>query len=219
MDNNGIDKMEAVNNTESKILYRVVKRFLDLFGSIVGLIIVSPLILIVAIIIRIDSKGPIIFCHKRLGQGGKTIKVFKFRTMRNNAEELLKNLDEKQKKEFQTNFKLENDPRITRVGKFLRESSIDELPQLINVIKGEMTLVGPRPIVPNELPKYGKYADKLLSIRPGLTGHWQASGRSETTYEERVKLDMDYIDNRSLWMDFVILLKTFVVVFKKVGAK
>ncbi len=213
------DNMANVEKLNSKLLYRVIKRFLDLFGGIVGLVLLSPFLLIVAIVIRIDSKGPIIFFHKRLGQGGKVIKVIKFRTMVQNAEDMLKKLDEKQKKEYEANFKLDNDPRITRIGKFLRESSIDELPQLINVIKGEMTLVGPRPIVENELKKYGEYADKLLSVRPGLTGNWQANGRSETTYEERVQLDMDYIDNRSLWVDFVIVLKTVVVVFKKIGAK
>ena len=219
MENNGVNEMETVSSTNSKYIYRFVKRLLDLFGSIIGLIILSPFLLIVAIAIKIDSKGPVIFVHKRLGQGGKIIKVIKFRTMVHNAEEMLKKLDEKQKKEYESNYKLDNDPRITKLGKFLRESSIDELPQLINVIKGEMTLVGPRPIVTNELKKYGKYADKLMSVRPGLTGNWQANGRSETTYEERVQLDMDYIDNRSLWVDFVILLKTVVVVFKKIGAK
>lgn len=219
MQNNEADKINTVEIKSPGIFYLIVKRCLDILGSIVGLIVLSPLMIIVGLIIKFDSKGPVVFSHKRLGQGGKVIKVYKFRTMVQNAEDLLKNLSPEQKKEFEANFKLDNDPRITKIGKFLRESSIDELPQFINVIKGEMTLVGPRPIVTNELQKYGIYAEKLLSAKPGLTGNWQANGRSETTYEERIQLDMDYIDNRSLIMDTIILLKTVVVVLKKVGAK
>ncbi|WP_139903845.1 sugar transferase [Clostridium thermarum] len=205
--------------SEDISMYNIVKRVLDIIGGVVGLILFSPLILIVAIIIKLDSKGPAIFGHNRLGKNGKIIKVYKFRSMVHNADELLNNLSEEEKKEFEKNFKLENDPRITRIGGFLRKTSIDELPQFFNVLIGNMTLVGPRPIVEKELEKYGKYKDKLLSVKPGLTGNWQVSGRSDTTYEERVMLDMEYIDKRSIWNDIKIMIKTVYVVLAKKGAK
>lgn len=219
MENKELQQVQAIDYKPEYTLYNFIKRLIDIVGGIIGLVLLSPFMLLVALIVRWDSKGPVIFSHKRLGQGGKIIKVYKFRTMVNNAEEVLKRLSPEQKEEFAKNFKLDNDPRITKIGKFLRETSIDELPQFFNVIRGEMTLVGPRPIVLDELQKYGEYAGKLLSVKPGLTGNWQANGRSETTYEERVELDMYYIDNKSFFMDAKILLKTFVVVFKKVGAK
>lgn len=213
-----LDINEKANNS-GRLLYNIIKRFLDIIGGLVGLILFSPLMLGVAIAVKLDSKGPIVFSHKRLGQGGQLINIFKFRTMVHNAEEVLKNLPPDQKREFEKNFKLDKDPRITRIGGFLRRSSLDEFPQFFNVFIGNMTIVGPRPIVPNELKKYGAYADKLLSVKPGLTGNWQTSGRSETTYEERIQLDMDYIDNRNTWTDIKIILKTVIVVFKQVGAK
>jgi len=182
-------------------------------------VILSPLFLIIAIIVKLDSKGSVFFVHERLGKDGKKIKVYKFRTMVTNAQQILTDMSDVMKSEFEENFKFENDSRITKLGKFLRESSLDELPQLINIIKGDMSVVGPRPIVVKEIKKYGKCWDKLLTIKPGLTGNWQVSGRNNTTYEERVKLDMDYIDTRSFWRDIVIILKTVGVVIKKVGAK
>lgn len=215
----GIDKEAIYKYNSKKTMYNIGKRFIDIVGSIAGIIVLSPFLLIIAILVRLDSKGPVLFSHKRLGLGGKIIKVYKFRTMVSNAEELLKKLTPQQKIEYEKNFKLENDPRITKLGKFLRESSIDELPQLLNVLKGEMTAVGPRPIVPTELQKYGEFGEKLLSVKPGLTGSWQTSGRSDTTYEERIQLDMEYIDTRTLWMDIKIAFKTLGVVFKKSGAR
>jgi len=199
--------------------YFFVKRLIDLLGALYGIIFFSPVMIITALAIKLDSSGPIIFGHKRLGKNGKIIKVYKFRTMVSNAEELLKKLTPEQKKEFQQNFKLEKDPRITRLGNFLRKSSLDELPQLFNILLGNMSIVGPRPIVEKELVKYGDYVGNLLSVKPGLTGLWQVSGRSDTTYEERVKLDTEYIDKRSFWLDLKIILKTVVVVFKKKGAR
>lgn len=178
-----------------------------------------PVYLIIAIIVKFDSKGNVFFVHERLGKNGKIIKIYKFRTMVNNAEQIFKNLPDEMKMEFEEKFKLRNDPRITRFGKFLRESSLDELPQLINIIKGNMSVVGPRPIVEREIEKYGIYSDKLLSVKPGLTGNWQVNGRSNSTYEERIKLDMDYIDKRNFWMDTVIILKTVGVVYRRIGAK
>ena len=138
--------------------------------------------------------------------------------MHQNSEEIFNNFTKEQKEEFYKNFKLENDPRITRIGDFLRKSSIDELPQLINILNGTMSIVGPRPIVEKEVALYGEYADKLFSVVPGLTGYWQANGRSDTTYEERIKMDMYYIDNRSLGLDFKIIIKTFGSVIRGEGA-
>lgn len=198
--------------------YLFVKRVTDILGALIGLILLSPIFLIVAIAIKLDSKGPIIFGHTRKGLGGKDIKVYKFRTMYENSKEIFDNFTEEQKQEFYKNFKLDNDPRITKIGDFLRRSSIDELPQLINILNGSMSIVGPRPIVEKEIALYGEYAPKLFSVVPGLTGYWQANGRSDTTYQERIKMDMYYIDNRSLGLDLKIIFKTFSSVIKGEGA-
>jgi lipopolysaccharide/colanic/teichoic acid biosynthesis glycosyltransferase len=205
--------------SEKKAVYNFFKRAIDIIGAILGLIILSPVFLIISIIIKLDSKGPAIFAHRRLGYKGEIIKVYKFRSMVTNAEELIEKLPEEQKLEFYRNFKLENDPRITKIGHFLRKTSLDELPQLLNILKGDLTIVGPRPIVEKELKMYGKYGEKLLTVKPGLTGYWQVNGRSDTTYEERVQLDMDYIDKRSLLLDIVIMFKTFGAVLHERGAK
>ena len=198
--------------------YLFVKRVTDILGALIGLILLSPIFLIVAIAIKLDSNGPIIFGHTRKGLGGKDIKVYKFRTMYENSKEIFDNFTEEQKQEFYKNFKLDNDPRITKIGNFLRRSSIDELPQLINILNGSMSIVGPRPIVEKEIALYGEYAPKLFSVVPGLTGYWQANGRSDTTYQERIKMDMYYIDNRSLGLDLKIIFKTFSSVIKGEGA-
>ncbi|EGT3617146.1 sugar transferase, partial [Clostridium perfringens] len=178
----------------------------------------SPLFLILYIWVKVDSKGPAFFGHKRIGKDRKYIDVYKFRSMVSNAKEVFDNFTPEQKAEFEKNFKLDDDPRITKCGAFLRKTSLDELPQLINIIKGNMSIVGPRPIIDKEVEKYGEYADKLFSVTPGLTGYWQANGRSDTTYEERVQMDMYYIDNRSLWLDIKIIFKTVISVIKKEGA-
>ena len=181
--------------TRGTTFYLIVKRTIDILGALIGLVLLSPIFLIVAIAIKLDSKGPIIFGHTRRGLHGKDIKVYKFRTMYENSQEIFNNFTKEQKEEFYKNFKLENDPRVTKIGDFLRRTSIDELPQLINILNGSMSIVGPRPIVQKEIDLYGDYANKLFSVVPGLTGYWQANGRSDTTYEERIKMDMYYIDN------------------------
>ncbi|MBU3182034.1 sugar transferase [Clostridium psychrophilum] len=214
-----IDIKYLIKKEKSKFIYRFIKRCLDLIGSIGALLVLSPLFLAIGILVRLDSKGNIFFAHDRLGKDGEIIKVYKFRTMLTNAQQILDEMPDDMKREFEKNFKFVNDSRITKLGKFLRESSLDELPQLVNIMKGNMSIVGPRPIVSKEIIKYGKCWDRLLSIKPGLTGNWQVSGRSDTTYEDRVKFDMDYIDKRSFWTDMVIILKTFGVVIKRVGAK
>lgn len=204
--------------TRGTTFYLIVKRTIDILGALIGLVLLSPIFLIVAIAIKLDSKGPIIFGHTRRGLHGKDIKVYKFRTMYENSQEIFNNFTKEQKEEFYKNFKLENDPRVTKIGDFLRRTSIDELPQLINILNGSMSIVGPRPIVQKEIDLYGDYANKLFSVVPGLTGYWQANGRSDTTYEERIKMDMYYIDNRGFWLDFKIIIKTFRSVLKGEGA-
>ncbi len=199
--------------------YIKIKRVIDCILSIMALIILSPIYLIIALAVKIDSPGPIFFKHTRIGKNGKTIKIYKYRTMVTNAEELIKQFTPEQMKEYKENFKLENDPRITKVGKFLRKTSLDELPQLLNIVKGELALIGPRPVVKDELEKYGENAEKFLSVTPGLTGNWAASGRSNTTYEERMEMELWYVDNISFKTDIQIFFKTIVAVIKKEGAK
>lgn len=209
---------ECVEKSKVKV-YDFVKRFIDIIISTIGLVICLPLFIIIAILIKIDSKGPVFFKHKRIGKYGRILGIYKFRTMIDNAEEAMKYFTEEQKKEFKENFKLENDPRVTRVGKFLRKTSLDELPQIINILKGEMSIIGPRPIVKNELEKYGENKEKFLSVAPGLTGYWAANGRSDVSYEERMALELYYVDNRSLLLDLKIFLKTIGSVLRGRGAK
>lgn len=209
---------ECVSKSKIKA-YDILKRFIDIIIGTIGLIICIPIFIIIGIAIKIDSKGPVFFKHKRIGKHGKKLEIYKFRTMIENAEEAMKNFTEKQKKEFAENFKLENDPRVTRVGKILRKTSLDELPQIINILKGEMSIIGPRPVVRSELEKYGSNQDKFLSVAPGLTGYWAANGRSDVSYEERMALELYYVNNRSLILDMKIFFKTIGSVLKGRGAR
>lgn len=199
-------------------VYKFVKRATDVVLASVALVILSPVFLIIAVAIKIDSKGPVFFKHTRIGKNGKIIKLYKFRSMVINAEELIKSFTPEQMKEYKENYKLTNDPRITRVGNILRKTSLDELPQLINIIKGDLSIIGPRPVVAEELKKYQYNIDKFLSVTPGLTGYWAANGRSNTTYEERMEMELYYIDNLSLKMDLKVFFKTILSVVKKEGA-
>lgn len=224
--NKTVDTQQIVNVHIDKCLekskakvYDYIKRGIDIILSFIGFIICLPLFIIIAILIKIDSKGKVFFKHTRVGKNGKVLKIYKFRTMVENAEDLIKEFTPKQKKEFEENFKLEDDPRITRVGKFLRKTSLDELPQIINILKGEMSIIGPRPIVQNELEKYGNNKSKLLSVAPGLTGYWAANGRSDVSYEERIAMELYYVDNRSLGLDLKIFFKTIGSVLSGRGAK
>lgn len=203
----------------SKKVYIKIKRVIDVILASVALILLSPLFAIIAIAIKIDSKGPVFFAHKRIGKNGKIIKLYKFRSMVINAEELIKSFTPEQMREYKGNYKLTNDPRITKVGKFLRKTSLDELPQLINIINGDLSIIGPRPVVADELEKYGVNKDKFLSVTPGLTGYWAANGRSNTTYEQRMEMELYYIDNLSLKMDIKVFFKTILSVLKKEGAR
>ena len=205
-------------NSAGKKIYLAIKRLIDIIGSLIGIILLSPLYIIIAILIKFDSPGKVVFGHTRKGKGGKDIKVYKFRTMYSNASEIFESFTPEQKEEYYTNFKLDNDPRVTKLGGFLRKTSLDELPQLFNILKGDMTIIGPRPIVEKEVEKYGDKAEKLFSVVPGLGGYWQANGRSDTTYEERVEMDMYYIDHMCFTLDAKILFQTIFSVLKGEGA-
>lgn len=194
-----------------------LKRAADIILSILGIIIISPILLIVALLIKLDSKGHVFIHQKRVGKNGAPFHMHKFRSMVNNAEELKEQL-EKYNEADGPAFKMKNDPRITRVGRFIRKFSIDELPQLFNVLKGEMSLIGPRPPLPNEVEQYTDFQWRRLDIRPGITGLWQVSGRSDITFDEWVKLDLYYIEKWSISLELKILLKTIPVVLKGEGA-
>ncbi|OOQ99263.1 multidrug MFS transporter [Bacillus mycoides] len=209
--------LEIKNNN----IYLCAKRIMDLLGAIVGLIVFSPIFLLISILYMTgDNKGPIFFKQIRMGKDGKEFHIYKFRSMVINAEEKLKGNEILYKKYIDNNYKLEpnEDPRITKVGQFLRKTSLDELPQFLNVLKGDMSLVGPRPVVQEELIEYGKRKDEFLSVKPGLTGYWQVSGRSDVGYPERVDLELYYIYNCSIWFDMKIIFLTMVHVIMRKGA-
>jgi Undecaprenyl-phosphate galactose phosphotransferase WbaP len=198
-----------------------IKRFMDMGMVIVGGIIILPFLLVIALLIKLSSPGPVLYKHRRLGQNGRELEVYKFRSMVANADEKLKAMleaDPNLRAEWETNFKLKDDPRITGIGKFLRRTSFDEFPQLINIIKGEMSLVGPRPVTQNEVERYGEDFRRIFSVKPGLTGLWQVSGRSDTDYEERIAYDSYYLQSWSVWIDIWVLYKTIGVVFRGKGA-
>lgn len=214
---NNVGSTDIVDNEKIR-LYSVTKKSMDLILSFIGLILLIPVFLILAILVKLDSKGPVFYAHTRKGKNRSDIKIYKFRTMYSNSDEIFDSFSDEQKEEYYKNFKLDNDPRVTKVGDFLRRTSLDEIPQLINVLKGDLSLVGPRPIVEKEICKYGQYADKLFSVIPGITGYWQSHGRSDTSYDERIEMDMYYIDNRSILLDIKIMFKTVISVIKKEGA-
>ncbi|MCF0126370.1 MAG: undecaprenyl-phosphate galactose phosphotransferase WbaP, partial [Clostridia bacterium] len=197
------------------------KRLLDIFIVMIFSPFWIPVMLILAFLTKITSKGPVFYGHKRVGKNGKEIKCWKFRSMCINSQEILEEIlatDPVRKAEWEKDRKFQDDPRVTKFGKFLRKTSLDELPQLFNILGGSMSLVGPRPVTEPELIKYGKYKDYVLSVSPGLSGMWQVSGRSDTGYEERISFDTYYIQNWSIWLDIWILIKTVWVVINGKGA-
>lgn len=217
------ENFDVYSSIHHDLKQRVLKRSFDFIFSLIALILLSPVFIIVAALIKIISpEGPVFFGHKRIGQHGKFFRVYKFRSMVPDAEQRLKKmLDENPeiKAEYEKDFKLKNDPRIIPgIGDFIRKSSIDELPQFFNSLIGDMSVVGPRPIVEKEIAKYGKYATKLYSVKAGVTGLWQVSGRNDIDYDERVALDMEYIDNQSLWLDIKIVFQTVMVMIFRKGA-
>ncbi len=195
--------------------YIKIKSILDKLISFSLIILTLPLLLLIALLIKLSSRGPIFYGQKRVGKNLKKFNCYKFRTMHPEADDILKNLlskNKKLRKEFELNHKLKDDPRITTIGKILRKTSLDELPQFINVLKNEMSLVGPRPIVDSEKKKYGKFLKKVYSIKPGITGLWQVSGRNKLTYDKRVKLDFIYSSNFNFFMDTRIIIRTIGVI-------
>lgn len=201
----------------SKLWFRFIKRSMDIVGSLFFLITTLPIWLGVIIAIKIGDGGPVFFKHRLVGKNGKIFYVLKFRTMVLNAQEII-NGNQKLLEEFKKNYKLKNDPRITPIGKWLRKTSLDEMPQFINILKGEMSLVGPRPVREAELDRYGDFTPERCKMRPGLSGFWQVSGRCSTTYEERVEMDKFYLYKCNIWMDLIILLKTPLRVLRGEGA-
>ena len=185
---------------------RAVKGVLDFVGSLAMVILLSPLWLLIALCVKLDDGGPILFRRRVVGQGGE-FDAFKFRTMVTNAEAVLK-ADPELRQKYEHSFKLKNDPRVTRVGALLRKYSLDELPQLLNVMRGQMSLVGPRMCTADELRRFGEFGKLVLSVRPGITGYWQVSGRQNVSFEQHVAMDVYYVENWSLWMDIGIILKT-----------
>jgi len=192
--------------------YYFIKRLVDIIGSLIGMIVLIPVFIIVALLIKLESKGPIFFHQKRVGLNGKEFKMYKFRSMIVNAEELLDKLKEKNEMTYPM-FKIKDDPRVTRIGRFLRRTSIDEIPQLINVLKGEMSLVGPRPNLVSEVARFNRYHKLKLLAKPGLTCYWQVMGRSSIDFEEWMELDIKYLKERSTWVDLKLIFKTIGVLF------
>ena len=213
--------IEKLDKNE-QILYKVIKRLIDIMAGIIGLIILIPLIIIVYIGNAISKdKGPIFYMQKRVGLNGKNFKIYKFRTMVIGADKKLrKYLKEhpEEAKEYEKYKKLKSDPRITKFGMFLRKTSLDEFPQFINIIKGEMSLVGPRPYLLKEKKEMGKYYRHIIKCKPGLTCIWQVNGRSNVTFADRLEMDMEYIKIKNIKTDIKLILKTFVKIFKKEGA-
>jgi Undecaprenyl-phosphate galactose phosphotransferase WbaP len=211
----------SLKNNLARPYNRFIKRIFDLVLTTLGVVVLSPVFLLLAVLIKLDSRGPVIFAHQRIGKNGKLFPCLKFRTMCVDADKKLKEYlaaNPEARKEWEAEFKLKDDPRVTRVGKVLRKTSLDELPQLFNVLIGQMSLVGPRPIVTAEIPKYGPYIKDFYMVHPGITGMWQVNGRSDTTYEERVQMDSWYVRNWDVWLDIMLLWRTFGVVLQHKGA-
>lgn len=200
------------NKIHQAHFYNFVKRLFDIVASVLGLIILSPVFLIVAIAIKLDDNGPVFYNQQRIGENGKPFKMYKFRSMKVNADKYLDDLIHKNEIDGAM-FKIKNDPRITRVGKFIRKTSIDEFPQLLNVLLGQMSIVGPRPPLPREVKMYTDYDWQRLYVRPGCTGLWQVTARNSVGFHEMVNIDLEYIQQRGFWLDIKIMLKTIKIIF------
>ena len=192
--------------------YHIIKRIIDIFGSIVAIILFSPLFLILAIVIKLESKGNVLFMQKRVGKDGKLFNMYKFRSMVSDADAQKKYLKEKNEMSGPM-FKIKDDPRVTKIGKFIRKTSIDELPQLFNILTGEMSFVGPRPNLPEEVSQFSDKYKLKLQAKPGLTCYWQVMGRNNIGFEEWMELDLQYLENRSTWLDIKLIFKTIVLLF------
>lgn len=212
--------VETYQNKQS-MGYLFFKRFFDIVLSMIALIILSPIFLFVWLADQFgDNHGPLLFKQVRIGKNGKPFKILKFRSMVENADQILRQNPELYKKYVANSYKLEpnEDPRITKLGAWLRRTSIDEIPQFINILKGDMSIIGPRPVVKEELSEYGDRVDKFLSVKPGAMGLWQAKGRSTIPYPERADIELEYVDKASLWFDFKIMIQNIIMIFKGKGA-
>lgn len=216
---------QNINNNinTKKMIYRFLKRTMDIFGGFIGVISLIPLTICIYIIRKIkkEDNAPIFYKQLRIGKDGKEFRMYKYRSMVPNADEKLKKYleeNEEARKEYEKYKKLKNDPRITKLGKFLRKTSLDEFPQFINVLKGDMSLVGPRPYLHREIPDMGSTYNTIISVKPGITGYWQVNGRSDKDFEERTNMDVAYVHDRTLLLDIKFLIKTFLKVFQKEGA-
>lgn len=203
--------------TESKKRYDILKRALDIVCSVIALVALSPIFLVTAMAIKLEDRGPVIFSQDRTGKGGRVFRMYKFRSMCVGAEKQRNQLLDRNEADGPL-FKIADDPRVTRVGRFIRRTSIDELPQLVNILKGEMSVVRPRPLVTYEQAACSEYQAQRLLVKPGLTCIWQVSGRSDTKFDEFIEMDLEYIRNRSLWLDIKLVFQTVVVVFTHRGA-
>ncbi len=211
------DIQTTAGDDDSRTAYSFFKRIFDIIFSAIGLIVLSPLMLIVAIIIKIDSSGPVLFKQNRVGKGGTIFMMYKFRSMCTDAEIQLDKLKKHNQKDGPV-FKIFNDPRVTRFGRIIRRTSIDELPQLVNILKGDMSFVGPRPPIPYEVSQYNDYQLQRITVKPGLTCYWQIGGRSNLSFDDWIELDIKYIHERSFWTDLKILLRTLPAVLRRDGA-
>lgn len=215
-------ELEVVNmqliNIANQNRYEKIKRFFDICLSAAALVVLSPLLLVIAILIYLEDKGPVIYSQTRIGKDGRAFKLYKFRSMCVDADEKLKDLQKLNERDGPV-FKIKNDPRVTKVGKFIRKTCIDELPQLVNIIKGDMSIVGPRPPLPNEVEQYNSYQKQRLLVVPGLTCYWQIQKGEKTTFDEWVELDLKYIKERSILLDFRLILLTFKVILSGKGAE
>ena len=216
--NTNIAEVKEKSLLDKRELYISLKRGADILIASLVLVGLLPFIAIISILIKIDSKGKVFYKQTRIGKNGKYFTIYKFRTMVSDANNFSKYFTKEQMEKYKINYKLDNDPRITKMGKILRKTSLDELPQLINILKGDLSIIGPRPVVDGEIEKYGLNKNKLLSVTPGLTGNWAANGRSCTSYEERMQMELDYVENISFKMDMEIFFKTIICVFKRKGA-
>lgn len=203
---------QVIVKRESKRVYEFSKRFIDVVGALCGLILLSPVLLVVCIAIRVDSKGKVVYSQDRVGKDGNNFRMYKFRSMVENAEKLKKELMD-QNEMSGPMFKMKDDPRITKIGKFIRKTSIDELPQLWNILKGDMSLVGPRPSLPREVKEFEPWMLERLNVKPGLTCFWQVSGRNNIDFEDWMKLDIKYVRDRNLFLDIKLIFQTVLVLF------
>ena len=216
--NSTATQVEVAHEYKKNVGYFIIKRIIDTIGAICGILLMSPVMIVVGIWIKLDSKGPVFFAQNRIGQDGKKFKMYKFRSMCMDAECLLDKLKDENEMSGPM-FKIKEDPRVTKIGRFIRRTSIDELPQLFNILKGQMSLVGPRPSLPKEVVQFTSFQKQRLIAKPGLTCYWQVRGRSDISFKEWMEMDVEYIEERNTWIDIKLIFKTVGVLFGDEGAR